>query len=136
MAILSIPFTFAFADNDKPAATVNLKSSSVIEAYIDANVHSDARLLNQIMNDQAVLRINRQGRTVEQSKKELVEFYKRSGDITLNCTPNVEILSATDCLVMVRVDFKYPLFTQQNYVMVEKDDNGRWTISQINRFNG
>lgn len=136
MVILSITFTFAFADNNKPASSVNLKSSSVIEAYIDANVNCDARLLNQIMNDEAVLRINRQGRTVEQNKKDLVDFYKKSGGIVLNCTTNYEILSSTDCLVMVRVDFAYPLFTQQNYVMVEKDQNGLWKISQINRFNG
>ncbi|NRF37914.1 nuclear transport factor 2 family protein [Pedobacter foliorum] len=136
VAILSISFTSAFADNGKPAASVNLKSSSVIEAYIDANVHCNAALLNQVMHNEAVLKITRQGKIVEQTKKELVDFYKKRGDITLNCTPNFEILSSCDCVVMVRVDFKYPLFTQQNYVTIVKDEEGVWKISQINRFNG
>lgn len=136
MAILSISFTFASADNDKPAVSVNLKSSSVIEAYIDANVHCNAALLNQVMDNEAVLKITRQGKVVEQTKKELVDFYKKRGDITLNCTSDFEILSACDCVVMARVDFKYPLFTQQNYVTVVKDENGVWKISQIHRFNG
>ncbi|ATP56838.1 hypothetical protein CPT03_10290 [Pedobacter ginsengisoli] len=136
MAILSISFTYAFADKDKPAASVNLKSSSVIEAYIDANLHYDAALLNQVMDNDAILKITRQGRVIEQTKKELVDFYKKRGDITLNFTSDYEVLSTCDCVVMVRVDFKYPLFTQQNYVTVVKDANGIWKISQVHRFNG
>lgn len=136
MAILGISFTVASADTDKPAASVNLKSSSVIEAYIDANVHCNAALLNQVMDNEAVLKITRQSKIVEQNKRDLVDFYKKRGDITLNCTSNFEILSTSDCVVMVRVDFKYPLFTQENYVTVVKDQNGIWKISQIHRFNG
>ena len=135
LAVLSMATTAATANEDKPAGNVNARASSVLEAYIEAHINNDAVLYNQILNDGALLRVNRQDQIVKHTKKELISFYKKAGKLLLNCKANVEILSECDCIVLARVDFTFPEFVQQNYVQIEKAKDGQWKITQINRFN-
>ena len=134
LAVLSTATTAATAKEDKPVRNVNAKASSVLEAYVEAHISNDAVLYNQILNDGAVLKVNRQDRVVQHTKKELINFYKKAGKLVLNCKANLEILSECDCIVLARVDFEFPEFVQHNYVQIEKGKNGHWKIMQINRF--
>lgn len=133
--MLSVATTVANAKPDYPSKSVNAKASNVIEAFMDAHTHADAALLNVILNSNAVLKLNRQEEIVTHTKSELVGFYKRSGLIDLNCSSDYEVLSSSECVVMARIDFKFPEFVQQNYLIIEKDKKGLWKITQINRFN-
>ncbi|HKG06819.1 MAG TPA: hypothetical protein VKB19_10200, partial [Pedobacter sp.] len=72
---------------------------------------------------------------IAHTKSDLVRFCKKIQGVVLNCASYHEILSSSDCVVIARVDFKFPEFVQQNYVTVEKDASGAWRISQISRFN-
>ena len=135
LAILGIVTTAAMATVDKPTAKVNARASSVLEAYVEAHINNDGALFDQILKESALLKVNRQDQIVQHSKKELVKFYKKGGKLLLNCTGSLEILSECGCIVMARVDFKYPEFVQHNYIQIEKDKMGDWRITQINRFN-
>jgi len=132
--MLSITTTVANARPDYPSKSVNAKASNVIEAFVDAHTHADAALFNAILNSSAILKLNRQDEVVTHTKSQLVAFYKRLGLMNLNCSSGYEVLSSSECVVMARVDFKFPEFVQQNYVTIEKDKKGLWKITQINRF--
>lgn len=86
-------------------------------------------------NNGAVLKLNKQDELITHTKSDLITFYKRSGLISLNCTSDYQVLSSNECVVLARVDFRFPGFVQQNYITIEKDKKGLWKISQINRFN-
>jgi len=133
--LLGITCTVAAAKPGNPTKNVTARASNVIEAFVDAHMHGDAAMFNAILHTGAQLKLNRQGEVVMHSKSELVNFYKKSGLIQLNCTSDYTILSSNDCAVMARVDFKFPEFVQQHYVTIEKDKKGQWRISQINQFN-
>ena len=135
LAVLSMATTAATAKEDKPVSNVNARASSVLEAYIEAHINNDAVLYGQILNDGALMKVNRQDQVVQHTKKELIRFYKKGGKLVLNCKANLEILSECDCIVIARVDFEFPEFVQQNYVQIEKAKDGQWKITQINRFN-
>jgi hypothetical protein len=132
--MLSMAVTVANARPGYPSKSVNAKASNVIEAFVDAHTHADAALFNAILNSNAVVKLNRQDQVVEHTKSELVSFCRKSGLIDLNCSADYEVLSSSECVVMARVDFKFPEFIQQNYVTIEKDKKGLWKITQINRF--
>lgn len=135
LAILSIATTVAAAKDDHPVKNVNARAVSVLDAFIEAHIHNDAALFNKILHEGALLKVNKQEEIVKHTKKELIRFYKKGGELLLNCEASQEILSECDCIVMARVDFKFPEFVQQNYVQIEKDKDGNWKITQINRFN-
>ncbi|MES2455959.1 MAG: hypothetical protein V4594_10475 [Bacteroidota bacterium] len=132
--LLCITYTTTAAKPGNPSKNVTARASNVIEAFVDAHMHGDAALFNAIMNNNAQLKLNRHDEVVMHTKSELVNFYKKSGLILLNCTSDYEILSSNECAVMARVDFKFPEFVQQHYVTIEKDKKGQWRISQISRF--
>lgn len=132
--MLSMAVTVASARPDYPSKSVNAKASNVIEAFVNAHTHGDAALFNAILNGNAVIKLNRRDQIVTQTKSELVGFCKKSGPVDLNCTADYEVLSSSDCVVMARIDFKFPEFVQQNYVTIEKDKKGLWKITNINRF--
>ncbi|TCD01147.1 hypothetical protein [Pedobacter psychroterrae] len=135
LAILSISATVALAKDDNPVKNLNARAVTVLDAYIEAHIHNNAALFNRILDDGAVLKVNKQDQIVQHHKKDLVRFYKKGGELLLNCEASQEILSECDCIVMARVDFKFPEFVQQNYIQLEKDKEGNWKITQINRFN-
>lgn len=69
------------------------------------------------------------------SKQQLVSFYKKTGKTDLNCESDYEIVSSSNTLTVVRVDLKFPLFVQRNYITIERGDEDLWEITQVNRFN-
>ncbi|TKC09121.1 hypothetical protein [Pedobacter frigoris] len=135
LVVLSMAFTTLSAKADRPINEINVKPNSVIEAFVKANLNGNASLFNIVLQDGAVIKINRKDKVIQHSKSEIIDFYKKSGEIKLNCTTDFEILSTNDCTILARVDFKFPSFVQQNYISIEKDRKGAWKITNVNRFN-
>lgn len=109
---------------DKPFKTV-------IQYFIDSHINSDAKKLNEVLSEEAVYRIPRRGKIMQQSRSELLSALRKDNGVVQNCSSQFEILGATDALVLARVDFKYPEFTQQNYLTLEKEDNKEWKITVV-----
>lgn len=136
LAMLSMAFTTATAnDGPRPVKEINAKPNSLITAFMKAHQNGDAALFDAVLKDGAVIKINRKDKISSHSKSDVVQFYRKSGEIILNCSCNFEILSSNDCTMLARVDFKFPEFVQQNFVYMEKDRKGAWKITEINRFN-
>ncbi|AOM75816.1 nuclear transport factor 2 family protein [Pedobacter steynii] len=115
--------------------TVNSKPSDVVTAYIDASMHTDAKLFNQVMSDQAFVSFCNGRKAEKQRKSALLSFYKKQGPTDLNCESDYEVLSSSGNVVMVRVDFKFPTFLQRNFLTIEKNERGLWEVTQVNKFN-
>ena len=118
-----------------PVKGVTAKPALVIGAFIDAQMHNDAKLFNEILDDYALLNVSRGKEIVKFKKKQLVDFYKKIGYINLNCKAEYEILSQNDNVILSRVDFKFDHFLQQNFITIEKDKNDAWKIVNVSRFN-
>lgn len=138
MSILGIGCTMAYAnprEETPQKRVVNSRPATVVEAFIDASEHTDGRLLEQILHNDAFVSVARGNKMIKHSKTAIVDFYKRLGVSSLNCEHDYEVLSSSSSAVVVRVDFKYPLFLQKNFLTIEKDDQGVWMISKVNTFN-
>lgn len=138
MTILSIVCTMAsghISVDNPPKKNLNSKPGYVVDAFIEAHMHTDAKLFSQVLNDGAFISTSHGSKIVKHSKEALVNFCKKQGKTDLNCDSEYEILSSSNGVVMVRVDFKFPTFTQKNFLTIEKGENDNWTITQVNRFN-
>jgi hypothetical protein len=135
LTVLSMVFTAAKAtEGEERVKKVNAKPNLVLEAFIDANIYGDAPLFKDILADNMTLRINRPKSVLEQDKDYLVKYYKKNTRPAMNCTGDYQILSRSDASVMAKVNLRFPTFVQQNYVLIEKDKNGAWQITQVNRY--
>ncbi|WP_316820690.1 hypothetical protein [Pedobacter gandavensis] len=115
--------------------SVNSKPFTVVNAFIEAIVHTDARLLNLVLNENAKVCVCLGTKLGRQSKKQLVSFYHKLGKTEMNCESDYEIISSSNTLTVVRVDLKFPLFVQKNFITIERGEDGLWEITQVNRFN-
>ncbi|WP_256004690.1 MULTISPECIES: nuclear transport factor 2 family protein [Pedobacter] len=131
--MLGIVYTAAVAGPEKPVKNVNESCSTVIEAFVSAYTNGDADLFKRVLHDDAVMSVNRKDQTIKHTRNALISFYKKTGGMKLNCEASHEVISDNGCMMMVRVDFKYPEFVQQNYLTIEKAKSGKWTVTQINR---
>lgn len=140
LLMLCISSTFGFSrslnnDDQLLKKTVNSKPLSVVNAFIEASVHMDAKLLKLVLNENAKICVCLGQKIGKQSKSQLVAFYKKMGNIDLNCESDYEIISSSNTLVVVRVDLKFPIFIQRNIITMEQGADGLWEITQVNRFN-
>ena len=138
MTILCIGCTFAFGksfEEHPPKKNINSKPADVVSAFIDAQVHTDAKLFDQVMSDRAVVTCCNGREAEKHNKSALMAFYRKQGLTDLNCDSDYEVLSSSGNLVMVRVDFKFPTFLQHNFLTIEKNDRGLWEVTQVNKFN-
>lgn len=138
--MLCIGSTFGYSrplnnDDRLLKKTVNSKPLTVVNAFIDASTHMDAKLLNLVLSDNAKVCVCLGKKIGKHSKQQLVSFYKKTGKTDLNCESDYEIVSSSNTLTVVRVDLKFPLFVQRNYITIERGDEGLWEITQVNRFN-
>ncbi|MCX2454048.1 hypothetical protein OQX61_22455 [Pedobacter sp. PLR] len=115
--------------------TVNSKPLTVVNAFIEASVHTDAKLLNLVLNENAKVCVCLGQKIGKHSKGQLVSYYKKLGKSDLNCESDYEIISSSNTLAVVRVDLKFPLFVQRNYITIEQGAEGLWEITQVSRFN-
>jgi hypothetical protein len=137
MTILCIGCTFAFGksfEEHPPKKNINSKPVDVVGAFIDANLHTDAKLFDQVMSGDAFVSFCNGKKAQKQHKAELLAFYKKMGPTDLNCDSDYEVLSSSGNVVMVRVDFKFPTFLQRNFLTIEKNEQGLWQVTQVNKF--
>lgn len=125
----------AFTSSIDPVKGLTAKPDLVIDAFIDAQMHNDAKLIREILDDDAVVNVSRGKTIIKHTKKELLSFYKKIGYVTLNCKASYEILSESENVILSRVDFKFDHFTQQNFLTIQKDKDNNWKVVNINRFN-
>jgi len=103
----------------------------VVKEYITSHMNSDYKLLKKIMNDNAAFNVPRAENVLVQSKPDVVNNMKEVGESKQNCQATYEVVAKSNALVMVRVDFCYPNCTQQNFLVLEKDDSRQWKIAQV-----
>ncbi|WP_316813826.1 hypothetical protein [Pedobacter heparinus] len=132
LAILGIT---GFSVSADPVKGLTSKPDLVIGAFIDAQMHNDATLFDEIIDNNALISVCRGKGILKYTKKQVVSFYKKIGTVNLNCESDYQVLSQGDHAMVVRVDFKFYHFTQQNFIAIEKDKNGNWKVVNVNRFN-
>ena len=103
----------------------------VIENFIASHLTTDYRKLDTALNDEAVFIIPRQEKIMVQDRLNLIKQMKQNAGAKQNCEANYEILSTSDALVIARVNFEYSDFIQRNYVILEKNQNKDWKITQV-----
>lgn len=103
----------------------------VIKEYIESHMNGDYKILRKIMSDDATFKIPRAEKVIIQKKSDIVDAMKKSGDIKQDCQVSYEVVAKSSALVMVRVDFCYDNCVQQNFLVLEKDDDKQWQIAQV-----
>lgn len=107
--------------------------NSLIEDFIDCHLNSNPRKLNTIMEDNAVVKFTRNNKLITHSKADVLKLLKSiEGVKQTNCQYEHTILFEDDCIVLVRVDFKYPSGIQQNFLSLEKTQD-KWKIVKVYR---
>lgn len=117
-----------------PKNVVNLKPVTVVDAFIEAQVNTNAALLNQVMRDDSFINVCNGKKALKHTKSTMLKFYKKQGPLRMNCESSYEVLSASNSVVVTRVDFKFPFFVQKNFLTLEKDEDGNWQITEISQF--
>ena len=103
----------------------------VIKEYIESHMNGDYKILRKIMNDDATFKIPRAEKVIIQKKSDIVDAMKKGGEIKQNCQVSYEVVAKSSALVMIRVDFCYDHCMQQNFLVLEKDEDKQWQIAQV-----
>lgn len=103
----------------------------VIKEYITSHMNGDYKMLSKIMSDNASFNIPRSEKVVVQNKPDVVGSMKEVGMLKQNCEAKYEVVAKSTALVMVRVDFCYDNCVQQNFLVLEKNDDKQWKIAQV-----
>lgn len=103
----------------------------VVKEYIDSHMNGNYKILKKILNSDATFRIPRAEKVIVQSKPDIVDAMKTEGGVKQNCEVKYEVVAKSSALVMVRVDFCYDNCVQQNFLVLEKNDDQEWKIAQV-----
>ncbi|MES2276673.1 MAG: nuclear transport factor 2 family protein [Bacteroidota bacterium] len=106
----------------------------VINNYIDGYMTGNYKKLDKVLSDDANVKIPRADVVLTHSKNSLMEQLKKDGAVKQNCESKYEVLDKSDAMIVAKVDFKYGDFTQHNYLVLEKDENKEWKITQVCKF--
>jgi hypothetical protein len=104
---------------------------TVIKAYIESYMNGNCKMLKTIMDDNATFKIPRAEKVIVQNKPDIVANMKETGGLKQNCKATYEVIAKSSALVMVRIDFCYDNCLQQNFVVLEKNDDRQWKIAQV-----
>ncbi|RCH54956.1 hypothetical protein DJ568_10810 [Mucilaginibacter hurinus] len=108
--------------------------NTVINDYISCHMSADGKKLNRLLHDDASFKIPRGEKVMVQNKSNLVAQMRREAGIQQNCASDYELLAESDALVIARVDFTYGSTTQSNYLIIEKNADKEWKITQVCKF--
>lgn len=125
--LIGILTAFSISAYSGPAAS---DYDKVIKEYIASHMNGNYKILRKIMNDDATFKIPRAEKVLIQKKSDIVDAMKQEGGIKQNCECTYEVVAKSSALVMVRVDFRYDNCVQQNFLVLEKNDN-EWQIAQV-----
>lgn len=103
----------------------------IILAFIDSYTKSDYKKLDEILSDDASIKIPRAETVIVQHKSSLISQMREEKGIVQACTSKYEIIAHSDAIVIARVDFQYENFKQHNFVVLEKNDDKEWKITQV-----
>ncbi|MDN5287837.1 MAG: hypothetical protein JWR38_4111 [Mucilaginibacter sp.] len=126
ISLLSTTTMYAFT-GPKTDAGYN----AVILDFIDSHMNSNYKKLNKVLDENYMLKIPRGEKVIQQNKSSLIDAMKNEVGTKQNCESNYEVLAKSDALVIARVDFTYHDSIQHNYLIVEKNDNQEWKITQV-----
>lgn len=128
--LLGITITNYAMAAEKPTAS----HKSVINYYMDSYMNSDYKKLKAVLSEDAVFTSNRDVRVIKHKASEILsQLKKNEGVVQRDCNISSTIISETDALVIARVDINYELFdgAQQNFVVIEKNNDGDWKITNV-----
>ncbi len=128
--LLGITITNHVVAAEKPTAS----HKSVISYYMDSYMNSDYKKLKAVLSDDAVFTSNRDVRIIKHKASEVLsQLKKNDGVVQRDCNISSTIVSETEALVIARVDINYELFdgAQQNFVIIEKNKDGDWKITNV-----
>ena len=126
ISLLSATTLFAYT-----GPKVEAGCTAVIRDFIDSHMSSNYKKLNKVLDENSSFKIPRGQKVIHQDKSSLVEAMKSNAGTQQNCQSNYEVLANSDALVIARVDFTYHDNIQHNYLIVEKNDNQEWKITQV-----
>lgn len=110
--------------------------NEVISNYMDSYMTGNYKKMGKILSEDVHVKTPRLDTVLVQNKDNLLTQIKQTGSIDQNCRSNYEVLDKSDAMIIARVDFKYNDFTQRNYLVLEKNDNKQWEITQVCKFFG
>lgn len=122
LAVFSIPAHATSSPNDY---------NKIILDFIDSHMNANYKKLRKIMNDDATFKIPREEKVMIRTKADLIDEMKKTGQIRQNCESKYEVVAKSNSLVIARVDFNYDNTVQQNFLILEKDADKEWKITQV-----
>ncbi|MEO6149197.1 MAG: nuclear transport factor 2 family protein [Mucilaginibacter sp.] len=121
---------FAKTTDPKNAVAYN----ALVTDYISCHMNSDAKKLSRILCDDASFKIPRGENLILQNKANLVDQMRKEAGIQQNCESNYQLLAESDAMVIAKVDFTYGSSTQTNFLVIEKNADKVWKITQVCKF--
>jgi Putative lumazine-binding len=112
-------------------STTNGDFIKVINSYIDSYINNNSKLMNKILAEGATLKLSRGETLMIQPKESLVDFMNSSGKMVQNCEAKYDVLSKSGALVIARVDFDYANAIQHVYLILERNADEGWKITQV-----
>lgn len=103
----------------------------VIKNFISSHINSDPKTLSRILSSDAVYKVPKQANLRVQSRSEVLGAMQKVAGTKQNCTGSFELLGSTEAFVVARVDFKYPQFTQQNFLTIERSEGSDWKVTMV-----
>ncbi|WP_461788932.1 Cif family virulence factor [Pedobacter sp.] len=131
--ILGVTIVNTLKANDKPGANTY---QSVVKAYMQSYLSNDYKKFKSLLSDDALFSFNRDVRVVKHDAAAIIaEMKKNGGTVQQSCEISSKVLTATEGLVMAEVNVNYKGFDgkHKNYLVLERDKNGDWKITNIYR---
>lgn len=135
LAILLLGMTIATVSpaNEKPTSSYQ----KVVDDFMHSYLNNDHKKLKTLLSEDAEFSSNRDVRVIKHSATAIINEMKKNGGVhQQDCNVSAKIITATDAMVMAQVDVKYETFDnrQKNYLILEKDKNGEWKITNVYKF--
>jgi len=103
----------------------------IILDFIDSQQKSNYKKLDEVLNDDACFKLPRGEKVMMQSKSSLVAAMKKDAGLKQNCESTYEVLAKSGAMVIARIDFKYDNCTQHDFLILEKNVDKEWKITQV-----
>jgi len=105
--------------------------NQTIRDFIDSHMNSNYKKLDAVMGEDATFKIPRGEVVLIQPKAKLVKQMQQIANVMQNCEAKYEVLAKSDALVIARVDFNYENTIQHNFLILEKNIDKEWKITQV-----
>jgi hypothetical protein len=104
---------------------------TVILDFIDSHMNANFKKLDKVLDDKSAFKIPRGEQVLVQNKESLIDAMKHENGTQQNCSANYEVIAKSEALVIARVDFGYQDCMQHNYLILEKNADHDWKITQV-----